>query len=401
MQKYLSIFILLLSFQASASTRVFELDYEGKKFYGIALSPIREAPVRLGVSVLSDENGERGLYLEDANDRDSNFTSLELLYSNLRSHPSSLLRHMKPAFQNQLAKAQYPDQVAHAVEAHLFDTFEEWSISQYLRRARFGKDPKVIAEIEKSIRSEFSQNKDGFGWIAIVDAEGNIVATLVVAARTRLAPKLSLESRIGITIPELPFSEAESYARVGGEPLPVKVNPATGMAPLIPAPILTLELKRFIVNPKVEIQMLPLLLFIGERTGMTWAGPKTRFPMLYKGENVPFDMKTHAVAAVAGQYVLESDAKAARVYAQTPFLFPEPQVMGDDHIFTFSRAKFLEMFWRAQNIENGKISGAAFFQKLKMKYNVVSVITRQSVADLRGAFAQSCSEVLGVDPDSL
>lgn len=373
------------------------MNYDGKKFYAIALSPIRESALRLGTAVLSDENGERGLYLDDTNDRDPNFTSLELLYSNLKDHPESLLRKMKPTFKDQLAKARFHDQVAHAVEAHLFDTFEEWSIAQYLRRARFGKDPKVIAETEKSIRSEFSQNKDGFGWIAIADENGKIVATLVVAARTRLAPMLSLESRIGVTIPELPFSQAEVYPRVSHESLPVTAQPGSGMTPLQPAPILTLELKRFIVDPKTEIQMLPLLLFVGEKTGMTWAGPKTRFPMLYKGENVPFDMGTHAVAAVAGQYVLESDSKAARVYSQAPFLFPDPQVIGDDHVFTFSREKFLEMFWSAQKVENGKISGTAFFQKLKLKYAVVSVITRESIAELRAAFSEpSCDEELGV-----
>ncbi len=339
---------LFVTLDASAGTRVFDVIFEGKKYYALILEPIREAPFRLGYSRTVDlrRPHELGTTLVDVRKLDPSFAALaHLLLEGAPLSADNIFLQMEPAIREKLRAVNYNEHIAQVVEEHMFHVLEEWSIAQYLKRKRFDHD------VELQIRAEFEQIKDGYGWVAILDENKNIVSTLVTAVRTHLAPKLPAETRFGMDVPDPEYHVTMKYNPIG--------HPMRAGTRLV-APVLTAELKRFIVDRKSPLYMLPILLYFGEKSGMTWQGPRTRFVKLHDGKPVRGD---NTAQPVVGQYVLECDEKVAEVYMKPPFSFPEPQVKGDERIFTFSREHFMKMFDQSLDVENGKISGLTFFEK--------------------------------------
>lgn len=349
-------FVLLLIFallplSVQAGTRVFEMSFEGKTYYALILNPIRESPFRIGVSPLVSlrSDYEHGTTLVDLRKMDQSYAALEFLFqSGKNATKENELVKMPSDLQARLRSEFRHERVAHIVEEHLFNALENWSIGQYLKRKRFDKN------LEVQIRAEFERIKDGYGWIAILDENKNIVGTLATATRTTLANRLPIESRLDFDIPELPVVSVQQYPIIG--------QPESTYRSAIPA--LTAELKRFVVDRKSPLYLLPILLYFGEKSGMTWQGPTTRFEKTYGGRR--FSRQDVFV----GQYVIECDAKAAEVYQKPPFSFTAPDVRGEDYIFKLSRDQFLKMFNSSLDIETGKISGLTFFESVDVKTKV-------------------------------
>lgn len=342
-------FALSGSFSASAMTRVFDVTFQGKKFYAIVLNPLRQAPVRVGISRLGGPGSELGTQITDTTvdgrPIDHNYSVLEYLFY---SGQAINLGKMNAETLGRVASAQFEEDLVHTLEQHLFEALEEWSIRQYRRRGR------ISGDLEERIRREFKEVKDGYGWIAILDENKNVLSTLAVAARSRKAPQLPMEKSLNVEIGDLPYSETNQYPIIG--------RPIHSLKPL--APILTLELKRFISTRNSPFYALPIMLYFGERGGILWQGPQTRFDKLYQGQ--PFD-ETRGVQRVAGRYVLESDAKAAEIYMKPPFSFAEPLVHGEDRVFAFSRAQLLKMFENSLDVNGGRISGLSFFEHAEIR----------------------------------
>lgn len=345
--------MLSLGLSAHSTIRLFDIQYESKKYYVVALSPRRTAPIRLGSGTRSFSplpNGEMGLILTnlgaDGHPIDHDYEILEYLFY---SGEPMRLSPMDAPDLARIRNAQFQEDFTHAVVERLFNTFEEWSIEQYIRRGR------VNEELESRIRQELAQIEDGYGWIALLDENKEILSTLAVASRTVKSPILPLESSHGLDIEELPYKEVMNYPIIG--------TPIHSMGPL--APILTFELKRFINTRNSPFYSLPLLIYFGEKTGMTWSGPATRFQKMYKGKIL---IEGGGVRSVAGKYVLESDAKAAEVYSRPPFSLPDPIVRNKDSIFEFSREQFVRIF--VDSLDAGssrKIQGQAFFEHAEIR----------------------------------
>lgn len=347
----LLVFCSLFSLAAQAGTRVFEMSFEGKTYYALILNPVREAPFRIGVSKIFSlrSDHELGTALVDLRKMDPSYAALEFLFKSGKGVGfNNDLVKMSADLQQRLREEKFHELAAHIVEEHLFKALENWSIGQYLKRKRFDQ------RLEVQIRAEFERIKDGYGWIAILDENKNIVGTLATATRTTLANRLPIESRLDFDIPELPATPVDSYAIIGHANRPTRGA----------IPALTAELKRFVVDRKSPLYLLPVLLYFGEKSGMTWQGPITRFQKTYAGR--PFSRQDVYV----GQYVIECDAKAAEVYQKPPFSFGAPDVRGDDFIFTLSRYQFLQMFTNSLDIETGKISGLTFFESVDVKTKV-------------------------------
>lgn len=223
-------FVLIMGVSAQAVTRVFDVTYGGKKFYAVTLHPLRISPFRVG-SILRGDGDELGLILAETNKDgasvDHNYSAQEYLFY---SGKAPNFGAMDAETLTQIRSSVHPEELAHALEMYLFRAFEKWSIQQYLKRGR------IAGDLEARIRRELADIKDGYGWIAILDEDKNILSTLAVAARTRKAPQFPLEKSHRVNIGDLPYRESKEYPIIGS---PIR-------APRTMAPVLTLELKRFI-----------------------------------------------------------------------------------------------------------------------------------------------------------
>lgn len=399
MTRLLSLMAIIYSIfhlgSAQAALRVYKMTFSGHTYYAIALHPMKEEPFILGHSRLPDLRNpefERGMgilsvRLSDGSAHDQGHSAVEFLTFDGPSILDS--PDFQPFDKAQLAKisaARFPYEIVRIFENQLRQSAESWAFRQYIGRDRI-KDKNLL----QALQAENHAEGDGMGWILILDETKRILGTLSMAARTTRAPELPAEHRAGENFGDIDVQEVEGYPILNDG----KIEKLDGTRDVG----LTMELKRFIIDKEIPIDLMPVLFYFAEESTMTWRAPKTRAPLLYRGRPV-----SEARPLLVGRYVMATDRFMAVVNQRPPYRFKLLKEKGEDYFLHATREQFLSVWEHdRKNADSARLSGKAFLSASEIKGGMVSrggyrgpeAISgnygRKSLEDLKNALLKTCS----------